>query len=150
MGALGLLHLTMKDFIISLLILSVLVAAFSTIETPVERFTPKEGWAFFGGEESPVPFEDGTARNTFSFGEADGGVQEIPQEGATETQSIISVEVVTEEQETKDQSNIIQILQAIAYPLAALDAVGLIVIFVMWRKSKKQKPHFGGAFPIKG
>ena len=122
----------MKDLIISLLILSAFVAAFSTIETPVERFTPKEGWAFFGGEESPVPCEDGTARNTFSFGEAAAGVQEIPQEGATETQSIISVEVVAEEK-AREQSNITYILQAIAYPLAALDAAGLIVIFVMWR-----------------
>lgn len=128
----------MKDFIISLLILSVLAAAFSTIETHTEPFAPKEGWAFSGGEESPVPCEgEATARNTFSFGEAVGGVQEIPQEGATETESIISVEIVTEEEEAKDQSNIIQTLQAIAYPLAALDAVGLIVIFVMWRMDKK-------------
>ena len=69
-----------KDFLLAVAILVALTAAFSTIETPVERFTPKEGWAFFGGEESPVPCEDGTAQNTFSFGEAVGGVQEIPQE----------------------------------------------------------------------
>ena len=130
----------MKDLIISLLILSAFVAAFSTIETPVERFTPKEGWAFFGGEESPVPCEDGTAQNTFSFGEAVGGVQEIPQsETGAETESIISVEVVAEEQEAKEQSMITYILQGVAITLIVENIVGLIVIFVMWRKNKKHK-----------
>jgi len=128
----------MKDLIISLLILSAFVAAFSTIETPVERFTPKEGWAFFGGEESPVPCKDGTARNTFSFGEAAAGVQAIHQsETGAETESIISVEVVAEEQEAKEQPMITYILQGVAITLIVENIVGLIVIFAMWRRNKK-------------
>lgn len=124
----------MKTFLISIVILFVLVAAFSTIDTRIEFEYPFGNWAVPSNTGASHPGEgepgDGDAANshTFSFGSED----EKPT-GNQESQerSPITVEVVEPEKESNRWRNLEPLMRPLYYVALAL-AVILIVLIVIW------------------
>jgi hypothetical protein len=126
-----------KTFLISIFILLVLVAAFSTIESRIEFEYPFGNWAVPGNGGQPVPGdgEPGNA-NTFSFGSA-----ESKEETKEENQDFcpISVEIVTETQEEQKESVFPFVLIGICFAFEIFVFVFAICCFVEYFKEKKDE-----------
>jgi hypothetical protein len=138
-----------KDFLISILILLVLVAAFGTVESRIEFEYPFGNWAVPGNGGLPVPGdgEPGKA-NTFSFGTAK--TKEETQDG-TEDFCPITVEVVTEQkQEAQQKESVLPwVLLGIGYVFAAAVFVFAICCYIEYFKERKECRSTalrGGAF----
>lgn len=138
----------MKDFLISILILLVLVAAFATVESRIEFEYPFGNWAVPGDGGQPVPGDGEPGKvNTFSFGSAEQADTTGTQDG-TEDFCPITVEVVTEQTEEQPKEQI----PVWVFIIGAILAV--VYVFAVWayveyfkeRKECRSTALLGGAF----
>lgn len=134
----------MKDFLISVAILAILVAAFSTIETHVERFIPADGWAFYGGSGEPVPGEGEPGEaNTFSIGNDDPTPGTEQAEQAAETSSPITVEVLQPKVEKRENLTMLNyflygVASVLIVEIAALGVATIILAIKTYKINKRR------------
>ena len=139
----------MKTFLTSILILFALIAGFSTVDGRIEYDYPFGNWAIYGSSGEPVSGEGGRGNgNTFSFGteeQADSQPQTQDQTQATTDYCPITVEVVTQEEQSDNWCGVI-----IASVVLSVECVGTVYCYVLWFKEmKKHRSKMGGAKFIK-
>ena len=130
-----------KTFLLSIVILFVLVAVFSTTDMSADYTKPFGNWAFFGNSGEPLPGkgEPSSEVKTFTFGE--------PQPTAETTDFCpITFEVVTKEKDEpepsadrRNLSMINHVLYGVAGTLFVEMVALMIVVIVMWCKTHPKK-----------
>lgn len=124
----------MKTFLLSIVILLLLVAAFSTVDGRIEYDYPFGNWAISGSSGEPVSGEGGRGKgNTFSFGtEEQADTQGKSQTQETTEYCPITVEVVTQEEEQSENWCGV----VIASVILSAECVGTVYCYVLLFKHR--------------